>query len=218
MGMTANHNIFDSRAIRRTDCYAQRFMRPGRYAYNILPTHGASLNEDRPYTILVKEGVKSGEMKQHNLFIKAKGAHFAPDNRELTIDLGDLVLWNCVSVDAPPHAIIGDQPFFDSARLSNECGYSHAFGTPGEYRWKDVYGSDISGVVIVKDPQCKCESDLRNWRQRLAEGTVVMIADGKANPDKVEIIVGQTVFFAIVTSPGISITDERLLEETTRHC
>ncbi len=45
-----------------------------------------------------------------------------------------------------------------------------------------------------------------------------MIADGKAQPDKVEIVTGQTVFFAVVTSPGISITDERFLEKASSHC
>lgn len=219
MHMPINQNILDSRAIRRTDCYAQRFMRPGRYSYAILPAHTEVLSEDRPYTIIVNEGKKSaGEMAQHNVLIKGKGAQFVPEKRELAIELGDLVLWNCVSSDAPPYAIVGDREFFDSARLTNECGYSHAFGSAGEYRWKDAYGSDISGIVKVVDPQCKCDADVRKWRHKLAEGTVVMIADGKAQPGKVEIVTGQTVFFAIVTSPGISITDERFLEQVPAHC
>jgi len=218
MHMAANQNIFDSRAIRRTDCYAQRFMRPGRYSYTILPAHTAAISEDCPYTIIVKDGKMDGEMKQHNLFINGRGAQFVPDSSELTIDLGDLVLWNCVRKDATSYSIVGDQEFFDSARLTNECGYSHAFGMPGEYRWKDAYGSDISGVVKVVDPQCKCEADVKKWRKRLSDGTVVMIIDGKVQPDKVEIVTGQTVFFAVVKSPGISITDERFLEKPAPHC
>ena len=39
-----------------------------------------------------------------------------------------------------------------------------------------------------------------------------MITDKKVDPAKLDIVVGQTVFFAVVTSGGISITDERLLE------
>src|SRR3546814_9257287 len=72
--------ILDSRAIRRTDCYAQRFMRPGRFSYAILPAHTAALSEDRPYTIIVNEGKKGGgEMAQHNVLIQAKGGRFQPE-------------------------------------------------------------------------------------------------------------------------------------------
>jgi hypothetical protein len=38
-----------------------------------------------------------------------------------------------------------------------------------------------------------------------------MIGDGKADRPEIEIMTGQTVFFAIVKTPGISITDDRLL-------
>ena len=39
-----------------------------------------------------------------------------------------------------------------------------------------------------------------------------MIEKDKAEPAEVEIAVGQTVFFAVlVTGPGITITDERLI-------
>ena len=206
-------NILDSRAICRADCYAQRFMRPGRYSYHILPAHTALLTDDRPFVIEVEKADDRREMAQHNIQVKANKASYVPDNRELKIAVGDLVLWNCASADAPPFAVIGDQEFFDSSRLTNECGYSHAFGMPGEYRWRDAYGSDISGVITVSDPECKCDNDVRKWREKLAEGTVVMIADGGAEPSKVSVVVGQTVFFAVVTSKGISITDERILEK-----
>ena len=42
-----------------------------------------------------------------------------------------------------------------------------------------------------------------------------MIQNGKAEPASVEIVTGQTVFFAIVKAPGISITDERILSKQT---
>jgi hypothetical protein len=45
----------------------------------------------------------------------------------------------------------------------------------------------------------------------LSKGTVVTIADDRAAPADVEIVTGQTVFFAVTKSRGISITDERLL-------
>ncbi len=43
------------------------------------------------------------------------------------------------------------------------------------------------------------------------KGTVITIADGKVEPGEADVFVGQTVFFAVVTGPGVSVTDERLL-------
>jgi hypothetical protein len=37
-----------------------------------------------------------------------------------------------------------------------------------------------------------------------------MVSYDKAEPAEVDIVVGQTVYFAIVTGPGITITDARL--------
>jgi len=48
--------------------------------------------------------------------------------------------------------------------------------------------------------------------QALTTGTVVMIHDGKVDPGEVHILTGQTVFFMVVNGPGISITDQRLLD------
>ena len=93
----------------------------------------------------------------------------------------------------------------------NESGYTHAFGIAGEYRWRDSYGGPICGVVRVKDPGCKTSQDVCKWRESLGTAALVMISDDKAQPAEVEIMTGQTVFFAITKGRGISITDERLL-------
>jgi plastocyanin len=149
-------------------------------------------------------------MKQHTVLVNAKGGKFVASTPDLTIDAGDLVLWN--SLGSTPIAIAGDQAFFNSDRLFNEAGFSHAFGLPGEFRWADAFGSGLSGVVRVRDPgRCQDEESLRRWRKSLSKGTLVMIVDGKAEPAEVDIHTGQTVFFAIVKGPGVSITDERLL-------
>lgn len=204
-------DTLDSRALRRTDCFGQRFMRPGTYAYSICPAHSHAISSDRPFTITAKETATNGKMKQHNVLINLRQGRYDVAAHDLTIDVGDLVLWNCVDSDAPPYAIIGDQPFFCSHRMTNECGYSHAFGTPGEYHWADAFGGDIGGVIKVRDPGCKDDASLARWKASLAKGTLVIIADGKAKPKEVDIHTGQTVYFAIVTGPGISITDERVL-------
>jgi plastocyanin len=205
-------NTLDSRALGRADCYGQRFMKEGDYPYNIVPAHGHLISTDRPFVVRVKNsGAKSGT-KQHNVPIACSGGKFKIPHREITIDVGDLVLWNCADGDGTPFAVVSGHEFFGSNRLVNECGFSHAFGAPGDYPWVDAYGSAIAGSVRVKDPGVKTEADLKRWQQRLTDGKVVMISDGKAQPADLEILTGQTVFFAVVKGPGISITDARLLD------
>jgi plastocyanin len=205
-------NNLDSRALGRADCFGQRFMRPGDYPYNVVPAHGRLLSTDRPFVVHARQGTAKG-MKQHNVQVTVDCGKLVVSERELTIDVGDLVLWN--SASDHPVAVVGDQDFFSSHRLTNECGYSHAFGAAGDYHWVDAYGSGLSGVVRVRDPGGKGEADLKRWMQALSEGKLVMIADNKAQPAEVEILTGQTVFFTIVKGPGVSITDARLVDQAT---
>ena len=204
-------NTLDSRALGRADCFGQRFMKPGTYPYNIVPARGAALSTLRPFAIKVNAGGKAGKMAQHNIEVRAEGVTFCAVE-VLEIETGDMVLWNCNQLGAMPFAVVGDHDFFASNRLKNESGFSHAFGQPGTYHWTDAHGSKTGGVVTVKDPGCKTDAHFAKWREALATGTVVMIHDGKVEPAEVEIVTGQTVFFMVVNGPGISITDQRLLD------
>ena len=205
------YNELDSRALGRADCYAQRFMHPGDYRYNVVPGHGQALSTDFPFVIHVEEGSKKAkEMTQHNLRVTPSDRDFGIAPASLTIAVGDMVMWNGGS--EIPFAVVGDQDFFNSHRMVNECGFSHAFGTAGDYHWRDAFGSKLSGVVHVRDPDCRKDTDLKKWREALAKGNVVMINDGKADQTELDIYTGQTVFFALIKTPGISITDSRLLE------
>jgi plastocyanin len=207
-------DTFDSRALRRTDCYGQRFMRVGTYRYGIFPAGAHAIALEHPYAIeVVARQQPEPVMRQHNVVVHVDGARFTPDEDSLTIEEGDLVLWNCPHATTIPFVIAGDDEFFDSSNLVNECGFSHAFGSPGEYRWRDAHGSGIGGVVRVSAPDGVGRADLRRWKQTLTKGSLVMIADGQADPAEVEIMMGQTVYFAVVKGPGITVTDARALAE-----
>jgi plastocyanin len=204
------YNELDSRALGRADCYAQRFMRSGEYRYNVVPGHGQALSSEYPFAIHVEEsGKKTGKMTQHNVSVSAGDKGFLVGPQSLKIAVGDMVVWN--GGGQIPFAVVGDQDFFSSHRMVNECGFSHAFGKAGEYHWRDAFGSKLSGIVRVRDPDCKKDPELEKWRETLAKGNVVMINDGKADQTELDIYTGQTVFFALVKTPGISITDSRLL-------
>jgi plastocyanin len=208
------HDTLDSRALRATDCYGQRFMRSGSYHYHVLPSGGGVVDTERPFTVLVQERKSDGRMSQHNVALRWDGRHWHPDRQDLVIEAGDLVVWNCPDQKAPPYEVAGDKAFFNSGALLNECGYSHAFGMPGTYAWGDALGSGLGGVVRVKTVDCRSHADLAHWRAALAKAALVMVQGGKAEPAEVEVLVGQTVYFAVVAGNGITITDKRLIGMT----
>jgi plastocyanin len=196
----------DSRVLRFNDCYGQRFMKPGEYRYHVLPAGGHLVDAEKPFLIRVGERKSTNVMNQQTVILKYADHRFAPDKPELAIEAGDLVIWNCPDPKAPGYAVQGDKEFFGSTRLVNECGYSHAFGTEGTYEWGDAYGSGVGGVVRVVIPKGRSEADLAAWRERLGKSVLVMIDKGEAQPAAVEIVTGQTVYFAVTTSRGVSVT------------
>jgi plastocyanin len=202
----------DSRALRYCDTYGQRFMRSGTFSYHILPAGTAPLTDRRPYRIDVHDAPAGTKMKQHMLVVHHEKDRFWLDTRELNIKVGDLVTWSCREPSAAPMQVIGDKEFFDSSRLRNECGFAHAFGRAGEFEWVDAFGSGLQGVVQVCDPKCQSASDIESWKKQLKTGTVVMINGRKAEPQRVRVLTGQTVYFAVVKGPGISVTDRRIVE------
>lgn len=202
----------DSRHLQATDGYGQRFMREGTYGYNALTAGGGGINLERPFSIHVGTRKSEGKMTQHPVTLRWDGERFIPDHDKLVIEAGDLVSWNCPDQKAPAYEIVGDKPFFDSSMLTNECGFSHAFGMPGNYAWRDAHGSGLKGVVRVKAVACADRAALAHWHAQIGKAALVMVNQGKAEPAEVDIVVGQTVYFAIVTGPGVSITDERLVQ------
>ncbi len=204
-------NTLDSRALGFGDCYAQRFMKPGTYRYDVVSAGGGSIVSDFRFTIEVVGTEPDSTMKQHDITMKTKGRGFVVDQEVVTISEGDLVLWACADPAAHAFEVRGDQAFFGSAALTNECGYSHAFGSPGVHHWVDALGGSAAGVVRVKEARCSSPAELATWRKRLSRGTVVMINDGTAEPAEVDVVVGQRVFFAVVNGSPMTITDAALV-------
>jgi len=219
----------DSRALRNTDCFGQRFMKPGTYTYALVPAGGAGASDDFPYIVEVvdKSSEKDREMHQTTVTVRfVKERHgdccdertsdpgrFVPDQERVTVEAGDMVVWNSPDAATRPFAVDGQKEFFSSTALTNECGYTHVFMTPGEHEYVDAHGSGLRGVVRVADPKVRTQEELRAWQSRLGEGTLVMINDGRPEPAEVEIMLGQTVFFAIVKGPGVTITNAALVDK-----
>lgn len=211
-------NSLDSRFLRLGDTFAQKFSRSGRYIYDFgLPGLNRIDKTDSRFTINVKErGDKKREGKQYFVTVgQREDKKLNADPPELSIEAGDVVLWSAADSATPGFSISGhsDNDSFKSAALTREALYSHAFGSPGEIAWVDANGHRLSGKIIVKMPPIKSDKEMEAYKQALTKGAIVVISGEKVEPAQVEILVGQTVFFAVEKADGITITDLRLKVE-----
>jgi hypothetical protein len=66
-------------------------------------------------------------------------------------------------------------------------------------------------VVVVTPVTPKNDSERQAWLDSLSKGAAFEIRGGKVTPAKVEIVVGQTVFWKVWDGEGIAIVDKRLM-------
>jgi plastocyanin len=202
-------SALDSRFLGYLDCFGQRFSAQGRVHYAVTsPSAACLMLDDKPFVIEV-EG-KGDEPHQHNVEVQFRnGALIATPNR-LKIAAGDVVVWHGTQATTPPYAVWGvlNDGQFSSMALRHEAFYSHAFGATGEFRWRDVTDRRVEGVVRVRgfDPNDREACD--RWREELQAGAVVTIDGDQVDPQEVEIVAGQTVFFAVTRSSSLTITEE----------
>jgi hypothetical protein len=98
--------------------------------------------------------------------------------------------------------------------MRDDSVFTHAFGLPGEYAWADANGSRLRGVVRVVPPRLESRTAAgrrAEWQRALGQGTMILVRGETAEPAEVEVVVGQTVFWAVQDAPGVSITDVALL-------
>jgi len=205
----------DSRFLHVGDCYGHRFTRAGTIPYELsrspLPPVASSRREPAlAITVAGSSGEHPG-MRQHKVAVRELDGALLAEPAQLEIAVGDAVLWvpdKTVEIGFCVRALDGET--FDSASLTRNSLYTHAFGLAGRHRWRDAHGSALCGEVLVTMPK-RTPEERGQWLEALSKGTVVHVGDEHATPAVVEIMVGQTVFWAIEKAPGVSITDVTLL-------
>jgi plastocyanin len=216
----------DSRFLHVGDCYGHRFTRAGTIPYELsrspLPPSASSGQSESASAIVVADassgkspetqaGTQAG-VRQHNVTVRELDGALQAEPAQLQIAVGDAVLWvpdKTVRIGFCVRAADGET--FDSSCLRKNSLYTHAFGRAGHYRWRDAHGSALQGEVLATMPGPTSAAARGDWLQALSEGTVVHVSDERATPAVVEILVGQTVFWAVERAPGVSITDVTLL-------
>jgi plastocyanin len=204
-------SALDSRFLTYLDCFGQRFPAAGRVRYAVTsPTAACLTLDDKPFVIEVEE--RDGEPQQHNVEVQYRGAAFTVTPNKLTIAAGDVVVWHAPLGATPPFAVWGDLEDgpFSSMALRQAAFYSHAFGAAGEFRWRDANNGGVEGVVRVREIDSKDREGCDRWRKELQTGAVVAIEGDRVEPRDIEIVTGQTVFFAVTGSRGLTITEDSL--------
>jgi plastocyanin len=217
-------NSLDSRFLRLGDCFVQKFSKPGTYNYIVTAGSGSCLSGAEGQNTIVVEAAQKKEKRaasergQHNVVVRQGNGDLVAEPSHVKISVGDSVLWHTTDAATPGFAIIGESKkgSFSSAALALEAVYTHAFGSAGTYEWVDANGSNLRGEVIVEQMEMKQPNDCRKWIEGLSKGTLIHVVGGKAEPSKVKIFAGQTVFWAVEKASEISITDSRFIRRSNR--
>ncbi len=210
-------NTLDSRSLNPGDCFAQKFTVPGEVRYFVatgggiagVPTRAA---QKEGFLIEVRSKSPSGAGAQHTVTVRREQGELKVEPEHLTIEIGDFVLWHTADGSVGGFTVAGEGSnfSFSSARIANDAIYTHAFGVPGRYEWVDLVGGQVAGVVYVQAPDVKTVEDQNRWYEILAQPASFEISGHNLKPKSVNIVVGQTVFWSIQKTSGVSITDARL--------
>lgn len=206
-------HTLDSRFLALGNCFAHRFSSEGTFAYALspLPSSLAAHEDEPPERSVVVHASTGGAQRRHTITVQMVDGSLTTTPRHIEIHAGDLVLWSADRSLKTSFRIRGriGRMTIDSARLRHESVYTHAFLLPGTYDWVDANGSELAGRVTVLAPdQVSGEEE---WLESLQKGTLVHVRGGRAEPERVEILVGQTVVWAVEEAPGVTVTDARLL-------
>lgn len=203
----------DSRALTYLDCYGQRFPAAGAVRYAVTGPLAACLRVDDPPFLLQVADEQAAEPRQHDIEVRYDNGAFDAVPQELAISAGDVVLWHSTQAATPPYAVWGQgtDVSFSSTALRAEAVYSHAFGSTGEVEWTDVNETGARGLIRVRDHDTTDRDACERWGRMLREGAVVVVDGDRVDPPELEIVTGQTVFFAVTQSSGITVTETSII-------
>lgn len=213
-------HALDSRNLGSLNCYIQKItgsgeliLEAGKTSSGFLPINdGKSVSKTVKAMSASRKGEREGG-NQHVVPLMFRDNEFHMDMDKMNIEEGDAIIFHAGERKQPGFAIrgvIGKQEF-SSTELVDQAVFTHAFGLPGRYEWRDANGSGVGGVVNVVNEPGEGKQGAKRAMKRLGEGVVVHIVGKKVEPKEVTITTGQTVFFAVEQTKGITITDVTLL-------
>jgi plastocyanin len=205
-------NLLDSRFLAPGDCFAQRFPVAGALTYRLvlgLPLFpNAEATRANAYPIEVKPAKKGADPVQQNIVVTLSETGLVADPAIVSIHEGDTLLWYTQDNSVSGFAVLGGNAsfHFDSASITGDAYYTHVFGVPGEYSWSDANGSALKGDIRVAPLLIRTRADNQRFLDAMKKANVIEVSEKGVRPDKLEIVIGQTVFWRFRKAPGISVT------------
>lgn len=211
-------NRLDSRYLALGDCFAQVFPVAGNIRYRLtvgLPWFdNCEATGANAFDLEIRpRSTKGGQPAQKTVVVTRGENGLTANPASVSIEAGDTVLWYTTDKTLAGFSVVGagDKFHFNSASITGESLYTHAFGAPGAYNWVDAMGGKARGSISVKPFNASAGSARKEWLEHLKKPVAVEIDGDKVSNPKLEIIVGQTVFWHVKKSSGLSITDASLL-------
>jgi plastocyanin len=78
--------------------------------------------------------------------VSLAGRAFNPAVLEVTV--GDTVTW--INDDDTEHTVTAFEGAFDSGELAEGASFSFTFDSPGEYRYRCLFHSEMQGTIVVR--------------------------------------------------------------------
>ena len=205
----------DSRALRHTDCYGQRFMKPGTYSYALVPAGGVGIRGPPVRRRRHRESSNRQDMHQTTVTVRfVKERHgdcceeqtstpccFVPDQERVIVEVGDMVVWNSPDAATRPFAVEGQQEFFPSQRVDHGVrGTPTCSLTPGDPR--------VRRRPRLRAPRSRAggrppadQKALLAWQSLVGEDPGhAAVGDSGPEPAEVEIMMGQNLSLATAHS------------------
>jgi hypothetical protein len=201
-------DIFNSRLLTSQDGFLQLFAEPDEYLYYLtLTPEGITSTHESPFRLVVKPGErKRGSGVQHDVKVHwdETDRRYVPKPEVLEISVFDYVVWHCERmVGSPPFAVRGKGKTgsFSSSALGPDAAYTHFFLTAGDVKYQ-VSGQGSYHINVADHRKV----EKAEYARRSGEAPIVQIRGGKAVPEQLQIVAGQTVIWTVEEDSGVTIT------------
>ena len=204
-------DVVNSRLLTSQDGFLQLFANEDEYLYFLtLTPEGITSAHESPFRLVVKPGKgKRGSGVQHDVKVywDEAGRRYVPKPETLEISAYDYVVWHCERMTgSPPFAVRGKgrKGSFSSSALGPDAAYTHFFLSAGDVNYQ-VSGQGSYRVKVTDHRKV----EKAEYATRSGEAPVINIRKGKAVPEQLQVIAGQTVIWTVEEDSGVTITSVR---------
>jgi hypothetical protein len=204
-------DIVNSRLLTSQDGFLQLFAEPDEYLYYLtLTPEGITSAHESSFRLIVKPGKgkrRSGIQHDVKVYWDVAGRRYVPKPESLELSTYDYVIWHCEQmVGSPPFAVRGKggKGSFSSSALGPDAAYTHFFLSAGDVKYQ-VNGQGNYQISVIDHRKV----EKAEYTKRSGEAPIIHIRKGKAAPELLQIVAGQTVIWTVEEDSGVTIMSAR---------